>query len=259
MPPFGRRVAGADAPSNTVEATDNCTTEFVLGVDEAGRGPVLGPMVYALAFAPVGKKAEVKAIGVDDSKRLTDKDRERLFSKMMRHDGINQWLGFAVTAISPRAISEGMLRRTKYNLNAQAYDTTIALIRATLNRGVNVTEIYVDTVGKEKPYQAVLEGEFPGIAITVTTKADSKFPIVSAASIFAKVIRDHVVQHWTFSERGIALKPFTRTFGSGYPGDPNTRKWLRENLDPVFGYPEMIRFSWSTAANMLKKAVEIRW
>ncbi|KAI9341732.1 ribonuclease H-like domain-containing protein [Obelidium mucronatum] len=232
---------------------------FVLGVDEAGRGPVLGPMVYACAFAPLVKKALVKGIGVDDSKKLTEQDREALFVKMMTTE-YKDWIGFAVTAISPRDISEGMLRRTKYNLNQQAYDTTIALIRDTLKKGVNVTEIYVDTVGKEKPYQEVLERHFPGISITVTTKADSKFPIVSAASIFAKVIRDCVMKNWIFSEAGVSDKPFTRVFGSGYPGDPNTKKWLKQNIDPIFGFPDMIRFSWSTCAKMLERScAQVTW
>ncbi|KAJ3083329.1 Ribonuclease H2 subunit A [Rhizoclosmatium hyalinum] len=233
----------------TLVDPDGSKPPFILGVDEAGRGPVLGPMVYACVYAPLSKKSQIKAIGVDDSKKLTEDDRDKLFTKMMTTE-YKDWIGFAVTSISPRDISEGMLRRTKYNLNQQAYDTTIALIRETLNQGVNVTEIYVDTVGKEKPYQAVLEKEFPGINITVTTKADSKFPIVSAASIFAKVIRDCVVKNWVFSEPGIPEKPFSRVFGSGYPGDPNTKKWLRQNLDPIFGFPDMIRFSWSTAAKL---------
>ncbi|KAJ3237286.1 Ribonuclease H2 subunit A, partial [Chytriomyces hyalinus] len=259
-----------------VRASDSvdANTPFELGVDEAGRGPVLGPMVYALAYAPISMRDKVKAVGVDgervagvlgveifnpshqrlpDSKKLTEADRERMFVEMHTTD-INKWLGFAVTSISPRDISEGMLRRTKFNLNEQAYTTTISLIRETLKRGINVTEIYVDTVGKEKPYQERLEREFPGIAITVTTKADSKFPIVSAASIFAKVIRDSFVKNWVFSEAGVPENPFSRVFGSGYPGDPNTRKWLRENMDPVFGYPDLIRFSWSTTVKMLEKA-----
>ncbi|KAJ3072994.1 Ribonuclease H2 subunit A [Podochytrium sp. JEL0797] len=235
------------------------TQPFVLGVDEAGRGPVLGPMVYACAVAPLSREKEVKAVGVDDSKKLTEADRERLFAKMVSPECCD-WIGYAVTAISPRDICGGMLQRTKYNLNQQAYDTTIALIRQTLKHGVNVTEIYVDTVGKEKPYQEVLEKEFPGIAITVTSKADSKFAIVGAASIFAKVIRDSVMKNWLFSESGITTKPFTREFGSGYPGDPNTKKWLRHNMDPVFGFPDVVRFSWSTAAKMLEKSTaSVSW
>ncbi|KAJ3135786.1 hypothetical protein HK100_002331 [Physocladia obscura] len=237
----------------------NDGTEFLLGVDEAGRGPVLGPMVYAVAFAPVSQKSLIKNIGVDDSKKLSELDRERLFLKMMTTECKN-WLGFAVTAISPRDISNGMLRRSKYNLNQQAYDTTIALIRETLNKGVNITEIYVDTVGKEKPYQEILQSHFPGINITVTTKADSKFPIVSAASIFAKVVRDTSMKNWSFCEPGIPEKPFTRIFGSGYPGDPNTRKWLRKNMDPVFGFPDITRFSWSTCSKELQRlAANVTW
>ncbi|KAJ3005877.1 UNVERIFIED_CONTAM: Ribonuclease H2 subunit A [Siphonaria sp. JEL0065] len=249
----------ANMPLPDSLSKDGNRVPFILGVDEAGRGPVLGPMVYSCAYAPIEKKPLIKGIGVDDSKKLTESDREKLFLKMMKTE-YKDWIGFAVTAISPRDISEGMLRRTKYNLNQQAYDTTIALIRAILNKGVNVTEIYVDTVGKEKPYQVVLEREFPGISITVTTKADSKFPIVSAASIFAKVIRDCVMKNWVFSEAGVPEKPFTRVFGSGYPGDPNTKKWLKQNMDPVFGFPDIIRFSWSTCAKMLeKRTAAVSW
>ncbi|KAJ3410353.1 Ribonuclease H2 subunit A [Chytridiales sp. JEL 0842] len=234
------------------------TEDVMLGVDEAGRGPVLGPMVYGIAFAPASKKDETKAVGVDDSKKLTEEQRDNLFMSLAVDS--KEWMGWAVTCLSPRFISEGMLRTTKYNLNEQAYNTTINLIKETLKKGFKVTEIYVDTVGKEKPYQAVLEKHFPGISITVTTKADSKFPIVSAASIFAKVTRDTVVKNWRFEEGPTVTEGISRAFGSGYPADPNTVKWLRSNLNRIFGFPNIIRFSWSTTVKRLDKStVPVRW
>ena len=82
-----------------------------------------------------------------------------------------------------------MNRRVKYNLNALAHDTTFALIREVLAAGVNVQEVYVDTVGTAETYQNRLTAMFPGIRFTVSKKADSIYPIVSAASICAKVCR----------------------------------------------------------------------
>ncbi|KAI9324064.1 ribonuclease H2 [Zopfochytrium polystomum] len=246
---------------------------IMLGVDEAGRGPVMGPMVYAIAFAPISRIDVIRKTGVDDSKKLTEADRDSLFARFTDEDH-SEWMGWSVTAISPKEISEGMLRKSKYNLNQQAHDTTIDLIRNVIRRGVCVREVYVDTVGKEKPYQELLERHFPGIAITVASKADSKFPIVSAASIFAKVIRDCVVRRWRFTEDDFLRESISRTFGSGYPSGatttirliitqtirPKHTKWLKENLDPVFGYPSIIRFSWSTAAKMMQdRGIPVHW
>lgn len=79
------------------------------------------------------------------------------------------------------------------------------------------SQVYVDTVGPPETYQAKLERIFPSITkIVVAKKADSKYPIVSAASICAKVTRDDVLRHWVFAESGIE-ENVSREFGSGYP------------------------------------------
>lgn len=142
-----------------------------------------------------------------------------------------------------------MLGRVPYNLNAIAHDTTIALVKRVIEMGVNLTELYVDTVGKENVYQEMLEGIFPQLKIVVTSKADVKFPIVSAASICAKVTRDRVMDEWQFTEKGTAS--WSRDFGSGYPGDPITKKWLAQAGDAVFGFPSIVRYSWGTAKKIM--------
>lgn len=72
------------------------------------------------------------------------------------------------------------------------------MIRRVIAHGFNLKEIYVDTVGNPITYQAKLKHFFPSIDITVSKKADSLFPIVSAASIVAKVSRDQILEGWIF-------------------------------------------------------------
>ena len=90
-------------------------------------------------------------------------------------------------------------------------------------------------------------------------KADSKYPVVSAASICAKVTRDDVLRHWIFAESGME-DTFSRQFGSGYPSDPKTVSWLKASMDPVFGYPNIVRFSWATCKTLLETSGKaVRW
>ncbi|PFH31229.1 putative ribonuclease H1 large subunit [Besnoitia besnoiti] len=165
-----------------------------LGIDEAGRGCVLGAMVYACFFCPAeAEKKELKALNVDDSKRLKEWQREEAFAAIEERKDI---FGWSIHAIRPEEISAKMLRKKKFSLNEISHETAISLIQRTVQHGVNVTEVFVDTVGSAQAYQAKLQKRFPSIKIKVAEKADSLFPVVSAASILAKVTRDRMLFEW---------------------------------------------------------------
>lgn len=127
------------------------------------------------------------------------------------------------------------------------------MIRTVLKAGFNVKEIYVDTVGPPASYQRKLKQFFPLIDITVAKKADSLYPIVSAASIVAKVTRDKVLGGWLFVEDNSVVRE-GRNWGSGYPGDDRTRFWMKNNIDKVFGFPNVMRFSWKPCVQILQSA-----
>ncbi|XP_032995682.1 ribonuclease H2 subunit A [Lacerta agilis] len=225
-----------------------------LGIDEAGRGPVLGPMVYGICYCPVDRQGDLESLKVADSKTLTEAQREQLFEKL---GAAKDFVGWVLHILSPNFISTSMQRRAKYNLNALSHDTAIGLIQRALDSGVQVAKVFVDTVGPAEKYQEKLKQHFPDLEVTVKPKADSLFPVVSAASICAKVARDRVVKNWKFLED---LEDVDLDYGSGYPNDPKTKEWLTQNLDPVFGYPQFVRFSWSTAQVILEsKAVPVCW
>jgi len=225
-----------------------------LGIDEAGRGPVLGPMVYGTCFSPLSLKKEVEEIGFADSKTLNEEQREDLFKKIA---DASDRIGWIVDVLSPNFISNAMLRRYKYNLNIMSHDTAIGLIKRALEIGANIQEVYVDTVGKPEPYKEKLQSIFPDLQITVESKADATYAIVSAASICAKVARDHAVKSWQFKENPDLAEV---DYGCGYPSDPNTKKFMQSTLDQVFGFPSLVRFSWATASTILdNKAHSVTW
>lgn len=199
--------------------------------------------------------------------------------------------------LSPQDISAGMLKRRPHNLNAQSSDATVHLIQGVLDAGVDITHIYVDTVGEPGAYARLLQSYFPRhphIKWTITRKADAIYPIVGAASIAAKVTRDAILESWRYAERGIGggaadsapqrkrrrLEPSEEpedaegdaaegdaaegdaadawVTGSGYPGDPRTVRYLEQTLDPVFGWAGIVRFSWATAKTMLEEKLPRR-
>lgn len=228
---------------------------WILGIDEAGRGPVLGPMVYAFAACPEARQEQLKALGLADSKTLTAEQRQSLLHAI----GANaDWIQHRAAVIDAASLSASMIRAHKVSLNEVAFDCTVGLIQtAVAEHGLHIVHAYIDTVGDASRYRARLAAVFPAIEFTVTPRADALFPIVSAASIVAKTTRDRSLETYVHRERGIE---FSAVLGSGYPGDEVTKQWLRASLEPVFGFPSLVRFSWATAKNLMKDScVPVTW
>jgi len=234
--------------------------EVVVGIDEAGRGPVLGSLVYSAAFWPVSQHEAICKMGFDDSKQLKEGERERLFERIKSHGSI----GWVIGELSAERISQEMLRRNPVSLNALSYDAVVWMLE-TIRDGHGgeppvVGEVYVDTVGDPETYRAwlvrALGAEFA--KYTIEKKADATYRVVSAASIVAKVTRDASIKQWKWAESSVKLD---LNFGSGYPGDENCSRWLEGAQHSVFGFPNLIRFSWSTARNAMEGgvAVPVTW
>lgn len=148
-----------------------------------------------------------------DSKVLDVAHREA-FAKSVTKDYIDK-LGWCVKVVSPQTISHSMLMRTKYNLNSLSFDTVYSILDVIKSEGVQVEHVYVDTLGKPETYKKQLSDRYPKYSFTVCSKADSIYPVVGAASIFAKVTRDFNLENWKpETEKSLS---FDRNFGSGYP------------------------------------------
>ncbi|GER51203.1 ribonuclease [Striga asiatica] len=232
---------GSEAPPLPKWASKPC----IMGIDEAGRGPVLGPMVYGCLYCPLSYQKALSTLNFADSKTLKEEKREELFENLKADESI----GWAVDVIDPRELS-------KINLNEISHDSAIGLINKVLSIGVLLTEVYLDTVGDAEKYRLKLSERFPNIMFVVSKKADSLYPVVSGASIVAKVTRDRALRDWALDETAEDLH---RNFGSGYPADPHTKAWLEDHKHPVFGFPTLVRFSWGTCTSYSKDFVDVLW
>lgn len=214
-------------------------------------------MVYGLFYLPVSQHHTLLAGKhcFNDSKVLTPVVRSKLMETLCKADtDLFKTCGWATRVMSARDISSGMLRPTgTYNLNAQAMDATIDLIKEVFAKGINVREIFVDTIGSPQTYQKKLERVFPAVSITVAKKADSLYPCVSAASVCAKVTRDAALEvcYQSYLPGNGDEASSANGWGSGYPSDARCTTWLKSHMDPLFGWGNECRFSWGTAKDLL--------
>lgn len=240
--------------------------DVIVGIDEAGRGPALGAMVYGAAWCRVGDHGEVVKSGVADSKQLSEEQRETSFRKLKESPGVHS----AVREITAEEISAQQLGRAPRSLNKISHAAQIELlngVRKTVTGGEGegkrqrrgrLVALFVDVVGPQNYHHETLSRVFPECLVIVQSKADAKFPITSAASVVAKVTRDRGLREHVFPE------PLTNTpskaYGSGYPSDPATGQWLRQNIHKVFLFPRLARFDWDPVKKAeVKSCVAMRW
>ena len=204
---------------------------LVAGVDDAGRGSVIGPLVIAGILIDEKELSKLVQLGVKDSKLLSPSRREFLAIEIKR---IAQ--KHAVLKLSPAEIDKVVEKGRKLHklnrLEAQAMAKVIEILKPDI--------AYVDAsdVLEERFKQQILEYLPFKVEIVSEHRADRKYPVVSAASIIAKVERDKAIAE---------LKAKYGDFGCGYPTDPKTLEFLRRCLEDFKEYPEFVRKSWKPA------------
>lgn len=210
----------------------------VAGVDDAGRGPVIGPLVIAGVLIEKENLNKLVDLGVKDSKLLSPYKRERLAKEIRKTALQCHFIALSTSEIDKVVETGRKLRRLNY-LEAK----TMAKVIATLKPDI----AYVDAsdVSTDRFKQHILENLPFETQIVSEHKADAKYPIVSAASIIAKVERDKAT---------LELREKHGDFGSGYMTDPQTVSFLESWIQKYGFYPEFVRKSWKPAKKMKAEA-----
>jgi ribonuclease HII len=247
-----------------------------LGVDEAGKGPVLGPMVAAAVLA----SPSTLPPGIDDSKRLTPERREALDAAIRGIDDVAVGVAFvdtdeidrpdtdmntltvlgqarAVRAALDDAIDGGLVdaeRTEPVRVVADAGDTSEERFARRL--GERVTAPADGSAPPPDDRRDLADGgcsppgarKLPAVDVEAAHGADEDDPLVGAASVVAKVARDARMDVID------AAYPDYAAVGSGYPGDAATRTFLRDYVADHGEVPDCARRSWSTCDDVLAAA-----
>jgi ribonuclease HII len=205
----------------------------ICGVDEAGKGSVLGPMV--VAGIGVSSEERLSDLGVKDSKLLSPKERERLYKEIRKRCKV------ATVTINAQEIDA---IRTEMTMNA-----CVARAHAQVITRLSPACAYVDAcdVNCFRYAEMVRAHLSSPCEIVSEHHADEKYMVVSAASIVAKVVRDREITKLA-KEYG--------EIGSGYPSDPATIRWLTGYIGDHPSPPPIARRSWKTVSAMLAKKTQ---
>ena len=196
------------------------------GVDEAGKGPVLGSMFVAAVRAP----RDAVPAGVDDSKRLADERRERLAGRLRADERVR----IAVTEVPSARIDAGNTNDLTVAAHAEALS---AVVRDGDDGLCDAGDVDADRFAAR-----VADRLGADASIRARHGADADDPLVAAASVLAKSAREAHVE--TLAEQFGAV-------GSGYPSDPTTRQFLREHVESTGSLPDCARRSWATCEDLL--------
>ncbi len=207
---------------------------LILGIDDAGRGPVIGPMVLAGVLVDDKTEKEFKKIGIKDSKMLLPKKRQILAEEIKKMSEAHFEILISVNEIDNKD-------NEKLNLNQREAVAAASIINKLNKDHKQKIRVIIDcpsaNINSWKEYLTTFLIGGSNLEIVCEHKADMNYPAVAAASILAKTRRDKEIEK--------LKKQHKIEFGSGYSSDPNTRKFIYESYDK-YKDKGIFRESWST-------------
>ncbi|VVB90963.1 Ribonuclease HII [uncultured archaeon] len=205
---------------------------MIAGIDEAGKGPVLGPMCVAGLLLDEDKLDRLTRLGVKDSKKLTPKKREA-FSVEIKKIADR----YFILEVSPGQIDGLRKVMTMNEIMVVCFAKVMEELKPE-SAFVDAADVIAERFGEN------IAKRYSGKAdITSEHNADEKYPIVSAASILAKVRRDELVRN---IEKNVGIE-----IGSGYPSDRKTITFLENWVKEYGSLPDFARSSWETSRNIM--------
>ncbi|MHA1616527.1 MAG: ribonuclease HII [Candidatus Njordarchaeales archaeon] len=217
-----------------LDKLDNSNSFLVMGIDEAGRGPVIGPLVMCGLVTNADTIIDMLKADLRDSKELTPTKREKLYMYILSLPAL-----ILIVEAWPPVIDQWI--SSGRNLNELEAFMASQIIEHAHARYGKIKYIFIDAPSTPKSFLNHLSKfiTIPNLQIIAEEKADKNRPIVSAASIVAKHIRDKRIKEIS--------KIVGYDIGSGYPSDPKTRKILEKMIAT---HPEFVRRSWKTVKNI---------
>ncbi|MDP6857384.1 MAG: ribonuclease HII [Thermoproteota archaeon] len=201
----------------------------ICGVDDAGRGSMIGPLVIAGIRIEKKNISKLRKLGVRDSKKLSSKKRDLLYKEILKIVD-----SYHVIRIPPRTIDKYVFEHNLNHLEAKK----MAEVISNLNPDIS----YVDSCDVNA---ARFGREISDLSNKSKVKsyhyADSRFVVVSAASIIAKVSRD----------RSIMRLNKTSNLGSGYPSDKKSVNYVKKIVSSKKPLPTSVRKSWKPVQKIL--------
>jgi len=208
-----------------------------VGSDEAGKGPVLGPMVAAAVRARPGSLPDAVA----DSKRLSAAKRGSVAAALRDRSGV---------AVGVAAIPTDRIDDPETDMNSLTVAAHAEAVAAVAGDGDRVVADAgdVDAARFGRRVTGGVGAAGPSVEVCAEHGADATYPTVAAASVVAKVERDARIDALgaDYADHG--------PVGSGYPSDPTTRAFLRRYVGDTGELPDCARASWATAEDVLAAA-----
>lgn len=207
----------------------------ILGIDEAGRGCVIGPLVVAGVVISAKTLEKLSELGVRDSKELTRAQRARIAHEIER---LAQKI--IVVAIEPSELDENLTEIELRAMGQIIQESGAERIYLDLPVGPRAHDSFIQAL---RTRVGTLECE-----LAAENRADVKYPVVSAASIIAKVSRDRAIE---------LLRQEYGDFGWGYPSEPKTRAFLKEFFERTGRFPPCARRKWHTLQKLTELSLDL--